>query len=284
MKILLTGSTGFVGRWIKQQLSPFHDIVETGRNPNLQSEIIQCDLSHRDEVLRLAEKITPDAIIHAAGNKNIRGCEQNPQAAAEANTQSTENLLTVFGKRLIYISTDFVFEGKTGAYTERDTPHPLTVYGQTKLASEQFGLNSSGLFQVMRLSALYTPDSPFVTTLHDALVNQKPIECFTDTHFSPTYIGEFIDVLKATLDDSSLHLRTIHACGAPQSRYDFAVSYAQAYGFDTQLVIPNKVPNANRLIFPEDISLDNKVTRQHYGIAARTPAECLTDMRTQWNM
>ena len=143
MKILITGSSGLLGLNLALELSADHQVVGADRNllaskPYFES--VGVDLLAPDAVVRLMDDIRPDAVIHCAALANMDACESDPEVAQRLNAWLPGEIAArcaEHGAQLVHISTDAVFDGKVGGYTEEDTPNPLSVYAQTKLDGEE---------------------------------------------------------------------------------------------------------------------------------------------------
>ena len=131
-KIIVTGNKGQLGRELTEMLSPEYDV--TG------FDIDDLDIRDRDGVIRFAKTENPSVIIHTAAYTGVDACESDVETATSVNEGGTENVALacrIVGARMIYYSTDYVFNGeKSSAYTEIDPVNPKTVYGLTKLAGE----------------------------------------------------------------------------------------------------------------------------------------------------
>ena len=137
MKILLTGSSGMLGSNINFYAARKFNIYGVylhKPNPEL-SEQCRLDLCDSCGVGLLLDAVRPDAIIHCAAFTNVDECESNLGLARSINAAATKGLVTAMrpGTRFIYISTDSVFDGRRGFYSEADSPHPLNNYALTKL-------------------------------------------------------------------------------------------------------------------------------------------------------
>jgi dTDP-4-dehydrorhamnose reductase len=261
MKILVTGITGYVGRIISEYFGIEHDIYGTSVDCQEGGRNFRCDLRNENEVRVLSDRVQPDLVIHAAGQKDISFCENHPDEAFAINSHATENVARVFGQknRILYISTDYVFDGKTGYYAEDDIPSPLTVYGKSKLSGEQQGFRvAAGNFCVIRTAALYNEHSKFIEYLTNNLSSGQSVFCFTDTYYSPTY---YVDLLTAitSLLGGSYKREIYHVSGSRTSRYEFALLVAQAFNYNTALVLPDTHSSQNWYLLP-DLSLSNALS------------------------
>lgn len=253
--LLITGAEGYVGQRLVDRLGVENEVVglsRSGRNG------VACDLLDTEAVVELANELNPRAIVHAAGIKDLKACERTPTAAYEGNVATLINLLRAWPDiPLLYISTDYVFPGDTGQYSEAAATAPSTVYGLSKLCAEATGrLLAPATFTSVRVSAVYDKDATFLNFLSKELTAGRPVECFVDAFYSPTYIADLATALGKLL---ALPVRppVVHIAGPRISRFDFARQYAQAFGFDSALIRPAERAEGTTL-FP-DLSLETSV-------------------------
>lgn len=237
------------------------------------SQIRQCQFLHMDirdnqQVNSIIKDIRPALIIHAAGLANVDYCETVPDEARVINTDGTENIAIASkeaGAKLIYISTDSVFDGERGMYMEEDTPHPLSVYSITKLEGES---------KVQQ----WAPDSIIVRTafygwnLHDksslaewvinGLRDGKTLRMWTDTFFSPILVNDLIDMMIAMYRKN---LSGVYHVGGSQrcSKYEFGQEVARTFGLDPSHIETSSRTDAQLIApRPKDLSLNiTKVSR-----------------------
>ena len=143
MRIGLTGANGMLGAALAKNLSIIHKLFETSRNQGVGGQNIEWDcfdLTDTKLLLKWLNKVKPDIVIHCAAIVNIDACEEYVDAAIAIHVEATKVMveyLNANNGRLIYISTDSVFDGeKDGAYDESDLVNPLNVYAETKLMGE----------------------------------------------------------------------------------------------------------------------------------------------------
>lgn len=156
MRILITGSNGLLGQKLVSALRnrPGAELIATSRGADRTVELggyayAPLDCTDRDAVSRVVEQYRPDAIIHTAAMTNVDACELDPVNCQLQNVTVTANLVAAAKTcraHFIHLSTDFIFDGEAGPYTEDDMPHPLSVYGQSKLDAERVVM-SAGLEQ-----------------------------------------------------------------------------------------------------------------------------------------
>ncbi len=149
MRILITGASGLLGLNLALELCREHTVFGTANQHALHTDaftILQADLLAPGALENLFEQSRPDWVIHCAALANLEACEADPALASQLNTELPRQLaqlckenrrdVTRGGARLVHISTDAVFDGSRGNYTETDEPSPLGVYARTKLEAE----------------------------------------------------------------------------------------------------------------------------------------------------
>ena len=141
-KILVTGSAGLIGTQIVKDLLSNNKEVYACYNDN-KPELGICthlDLSKKDDIVNIMNKINPDVVIHLGAITNVELCEIDKKLAKQINTDATEILALESEKHnsfFLYMSTDYVFDGKAGMKTEEDEPNPINFYGKSKLDGEK---------------------------------------------------------------------------------------------------------------------------------------------------
>jgi dTDP-4-dehydrorhamnose reductase len=132
MRVLVTGAQGQLGRDVVQAFDGL-DVVAVDHK--------MLDVAARDAVLQLFAAVRPDVVVHAAAWTDVDGCEADPDRAMQVNALGTRHVAEgarLVGGRVVYISTDYVFDGTaSAAYTEWDATNPLSVYGRSKLGGER---------------------------------------------------------------------------------------------------------------------------------------------------
>ena len=196
-KILLTGCNGQLGRAIQKE---YGDTVEFLRTDFIDAEgITRLDISDIDQVMSFARAEKPDAIINCAAFTNVDGCETNEDAAFKANAIGPRNLAIASretGAKLIHVSTAYVFEGNgTRPYVETDTPNPVSAYGRTKLAGEQFVRDFADRYFILRTAWLYGDGKNFVKTMLGAAQSRDEVSVVCDQKGSPTSAVELAKMI-----------------------------------------------------------------------------------------
>ena len=252
VKILITGSTGLLGQALVASLSPAHEVVGLSRHAlsagaaSPRHRHLVVDLQDGDATRRLVQELDPDLIVHTQALSDVDRCEREPEDARAQNVATTERLVKALqGRqaRLIHMSTDYVFDGAKGMpYDENDLPHPLSVYGMTKLDAERAALRHQRAI-IVRTSTLYgQARSNFCDSIIATMRGGQSVGAFTDQVTSPSWVedlaqglGELGLALWHRQDGTwprVVHLTNAGAC----SRVAFADRVATLLGMSPALV------------------------------------------------
>ncbi len=216
MRILITGANGQLGHELQQVL---HDHQLT------LLDVPQFDLA-KPGVEETITAARPDVVIHAAAYTDVDGAERDPEQAMAINAAGTERVAkgaATAGARLLYLSTDYVFDGRQGVpYRETDRPNPLNVYGRSKYEGEQRALANCANTLVIRTAWLYgTHGKNFVKTIMRLASEQPELRVVYDQRGSPTHAGDLALAIKQVLDTNLKGI--VHATGAGDCTwYEFA--------------------------------------------------------------
>src|SRR6185295_5256145 len=244
-RLLITGASGFLGRNLARAFRHHQLVAVAGfrRQPPIadvgEATARECvDLGAATNVARLIQRWRPDAVIHAAGLKNVRGCEDNPEDAVTVNVDGTRNLAEACartGTKLIYLSTDLVFDGESklepGGYRPLSPARPTTVYGRTKLEGERVALESSTEAVVCRTGGVYGAGSPLLAWLHQELAAGRRVEAFQDVVSTPTAADDLASMLDRVLAQEETGI--LHLAGSEAvSLAEWFSHFANAFGYD----------------------------------------------------
>ncbi|MDP2924248.1 MAG: dTDP-4-dehydrorhamnose reductase [Candidatus Omnitrophota bacterium] len=195
-KILITGAKGMLGSILCRTLSPFYSVIAIDKE--------DCDITDKEKVESFFNKLSIDVLIHCAAYTEVDKAEDEPQKAFLINAQGTKNVIEALkGKDcfLIYISTDYVFDGKKPqAYLEADIPNPQGVYAQSKLEGERV-ISAYTKHAILRTSWVFGPNGKnFVDTIVRLAKEKEILEVVSDQIGSPTYTLDLSEAIKAMLD------------------------------------------------------------------------------------
>lgn len=245
MKLLVTGASGLLGSKITKLATQAGYKIYSGyfiHQPK-NGEPVKIDLKAHESVRKTIQDANADIIIHCAALTDVDTCEVNRDLAKTINVDGTKSVIkgaNDSGSFLAYISTDYVFDGIKGNYTEEDEPKPVNFYGYSKLLGEKAIADQSENYLITRTSVIYgdTPASGkinFALWLIEKLKANKEIKILTDQFSSPTLNT---NAAKMILEACEKKLNgTYHMAGASRiSRYDFAVRLAEKLNLDTSLI------------------------------------------------
>lgn len=206
MKILITGANGLLGQHlVKILLENNYQVFATGRGTQRLSfdnfprySWHEMDIADPQAVARVMNAIQPDVVIHAAAVTQVDDCELNPQQCERTNVQGTANVLLEaesYCRHFIYISTDFVFDGKTGNYAEEDYLKPISFYGFTKMQAEALVQTADLPWAIVRTCLVYGnvlqgTRSNIISWVRDSLQQKKNIRVVADQFRTPTYVED----------------------------------------------------------------------------------------------
>jgi len=209
----------------------------------VKGEIRNIDITDLKALEAFFKAEKPEVVFHTAALTNVDKNETDPDLAYKINVTGTKNIGLAAKKSkciVIFVSTDFIFDGKKGMYKETDKPNPISVYGKTKLEAEQELSKTGAEHAIARTAVLYGSFRlrfNFVTWVIDSLVAKKSMTIVSDQYNSPT-LAE--DLAKALLDIYESGKRDIfHAGGSERiNRYDFALKIAKVMGLDPSPIAP----------------------------------------------
>jgi dTDP-4-dehydrorhamnose reductase len=172
-----------------------HSLVEhchTRGDEVLAQDRRELDIANEREVAEIFARQRPETVINCAAWTDVDGCELDPQRAFQINARGTEILATqsrLVGASLVTISTDYVFDGrKEGFYTQRDDPHPASVYGASKLEGERRAQLASARTTIVRSGWIFGPGGRnFLATVPERLRRGEHLKAISDMFGTPTY-------------------------------------------------------------------------------------------------
>jgi len=261
-RLLVTGGSGLLGSKIVNQAKSEYVVVPTHHTRSFFPTSVKLDVANKQEVFKVIQHFKPQIVIHTAAETNVDKCEINKTWAWKANSEGTRNVVEACARinaKLIYISTDYVFDGDKGFYAEEDKPNPVNYYGQTKLRGEELVKTKSRDYVIVRASVIYgwhLRKANFTTWVINSLRGGKRIEVIDDHYNSPTLAD---NLAQALLEITKKGLNgTYHTSGSERiNRYEFAVKIAEMFHLDTGLIEPIKMTDLKIWVAkrPRDSSL-----------------------------
>lgn len=216
MKILVTGANGQLGRELTKQLQG---------TDYLPVDLDELDITRQDATLQVVKSYQPDVVIHGAAYTNVDQAETDIEAVYKVNAIGTQNLAAAClgcGAKMVYISTDYVFDGNLGrAYTEFDQTNPQSVYGKSKLAGEILAKHILNQLFIVRTSWLYGDGNNFVRTMMKLGAEKLELKVVNDQYGCPTSAKDLADVILRLIETE--HYGIFHAVNTGVTTwYDFA--------------------------------------------------------------
>ncbi|MBW8683701.1 SDR family oxidoreductase [Chitinophaga rhizophila] len=250
MKVLITGSNGLLG----QHLIPVfledsrYQVIASGRGPNRlprQAGYTYEATNLRDatSVKHLLDKHQPDIIIHAAAMTQVDDCERNKDLCWDTNVAATRYLLKAAEKHnafIIFLSTDFVFDGLQGPYAEDAAVNPISYYGSSKVAAENMVRGSSLPWAIVRTVLVYgiaadSKRSNIITWVKNNLEQGKKLKVVDDQWRTPTLVQDLAAGCKLVADKNATGI--FHISGNETlTPYQMAVQTADYFKLNTQLL------------------------------------------------
>ncbi len=240
-KVLIIGASGFLGRVLCDLPGYSWQCIPASRSGNGHLFV---DLARTDTIEALVKATCPRWVIHTAAMTSVDGCELHPEAAHIAHVEGTRSLVRACeqtGSGLVYLSTNYVFDGLHGPYVETDLPNPLNVYGQTKLDGEKIVLNAACSNIVVRTVVLYghRPGCRFnfVTWALSALSRGEPIRVVNDEWANPTWVDDLAAFL---LEICQTDFQGVVHFGGRDflTRFEMVQRLCSVFGFEPNLVTP----------------------------------------------
>ena len=253
--LLITGSNGLLGQKIAQ-IACKHwkilgvDLHEFAVTPGDQYR--RLDITAEQAVSQLIEETRPDWAINTASVTDVDRCEAEKELAWQVNVKGAENVALAcqkIGSKMIHISSDYVFDGKNGPYSEEDPTNPLSWYGKTKLEGEQIALSCSPENIVLRTMVLYgygpAVRPNFVTWVINSLQTGKAIRVVADQWGNPTYADNLAEALLKLCASGAAGL--FHFAGGEfLSRWEMATEITQKFDLNAKLITPIATSELNQ--------------------------------------
>jgi dTDP-4-dehydrorhamnose reductase len=191
VRLVVTGAAGGLGRAFLQQAPSHHQVHAFTRD--------QLDVGDHDAVMQTIPLLRPDAILHLAAFTKVDACETDPARAARDNALGAQHVALAAracGAAIMHVSTDYVFDGMKGVpYDEMDAPHPLSVYGRSKLAGEGFVRHLVREHFIVRTSYVYGAGDDYASGAVERLRRGESAGGIRDRIGSPTFVRHLADRL-----------------------------------------------------------------------------------------
>ena len=265
-KLFITGGTGFLGGHLLLQAVGEWEVFASARS---EHPVVPCvhwlkmDLSEEKGIASAFAAIGPDAVIHAGAMSNVDRCESERDKALAVNAKSSAILAGLCedtGCRMVFVSSDMVFDGEKGNYSETDPPGPVNYYGETKRIAEEWVLLGCSRSVCGRAALIYGVPAMGGTSFSYQMLKRlsmgKEVGLFFDQYRSPIQVQSLAAALLELASSSFTGI--LHLGGSERiDRYTFGLRVAEARGYSKSLLKPvamNDVPS--KAARPRDASMD----------------------------
>ncbi|HBB76168.1 MAG: hypothetical protein A2186_00260 [Candidatus Levybacteria bacterium RIFOXYA1_FULL_41_10] len=244
-QIIAFGLSGLVGSRIEELLSDKYEFVGLSTSNGV-------DITKPETLISIKDYKDASFVLHLAAKTNVDSCELDKDLGEQGeawrvNVLGPKNVAEVCretGKKIIYVSTDFVFDGEKpegDSYDEEDIPNPINWYAKTKYEGERVVERSGADYAILRIAYPYRAESDkrgdFSRSIKEKLINGESVKAVTDHVFCPTFIDDLVPVIKELISIDAVGI--YHAVGGQAlSPYDAAILIAQTFDFDLRLINP----------------------------------------------
>ena len=242
---MITGAEGQLGKALQIGLTDKFNILSTTRQPTQlaknQRNVQKLDITDKENISNVLESFKPDVIINCAAYTNVDGSETNKELAHQVNVEGLRNLIQLsdINTYLLQISSDYVFDGDNGPYSEDEHTFPVNYYGKTKLEAENILRGTRRKWAIFRPNVLYSSDlfsnGNFFAWIYKSLLKKDSISVVSDQISNPTFNQQFV---KAIFQCIIMDFEGILHIGSDDylSRYEFAMEIAMVFGLDSALI------------------------------------------------
>ncbi len=289
-QIIGLGLSGLIGTRITELLAYKFGFIKLGRSNGV-------DITDKESLSAFKDYKDAKFVLHLAAKADVDGCEDDKSLGEEGEawkinvigTQNVADFCRNLGKKIIYISTDFVFDGsknKGEKYGEDDIPNPINWYGRTKYEGEKAVEQSGSDYLILRLAYPYRASSDtkkdFFRTILESLENRTEVKAVTDHKFSPTFIDDIAFAIDALIKNNDA-MGIYHVVGSDAlTPYNASLKIAQVFGLDQNLIRETTREEffANRAPRPFNLALRNDKIEK-LGVKMRGFEEGLAEVKKQ---
>ena len=293
-KLLIIGASGLLGSKLYETCSENYEIHGTynAHKPQFKN-MHQLDVAKRDAVFRLFDEVKPDLVADTHAVSNVDYCELHQEEAWRTNVEGTKNVAEACktnGCKLIFISTDYVYDGtKATPYSEKDKPHPINYYGKTKLIAERVIEALDLDYIIARTAVLFGiskshDKTPFPTWVVEQLKANKEVKVVIDQYNNPTLTDSLADALIALYEKNKSGLFNI-AGKNTINRYEFAKVVANEFGLNEKFIKPITTAELNQPAKrPQKVALNVSKAEKATGMQTLGLKEAIRIFKNQLKM
>jgi dTDP-4-dehydrorhamnose reductase len=266
-KLFITGGSGFVsGHLVHQSIGKWRVTTNYYKHPIAWPGIdsFYLDLNQQEKVAQVFDQLKPDVVLHQAALSNLDFCEQYPDKARTTNVEATAFLAKwcqSASARLVFLSSDMVYDGERGNYCENDPVRPLGIYAMTKVQGEYKIRELCCNYAIIRTALVYGKPigggSSFTEWMERLLRQGQQVPLYTDQYRTPILVNNLAEVLLEISEGDFVGTLNV---GGPDKmdRYRFGQKYCHLGGFDDTLLRPITMSNGLPLLTrrPSDLSFN----------------------------
>lgn len=265
-KILITGASGLVGQamcsLLQKKKIKFVGSVKNISESSFSFDVAEMNISCKHSCKHVLNKFSPDIIINTAAFTNVDQCEINKEECWMVNVVGVENLVMYCKRKnihLVHISSDFVFDGLNGHYSENDVCNPINYYGKTKLCSENIIKENISNYTIIRTSMIYDYNNfekGFLSWIAKKVKKNQTINVVDDQFRTSTNVHDLVKSIFVIINRKKTGVYHISS-DVRLSIYDIVCKFVKKNGFDISLV--NKISSKELKIIaqrPKDSSLN----------------------------
>lgn len=247
-RIVFTGITGLLGGYFLKNRDLDYEIIGiVNRNLKRNSKSFsKIDITSKESVLNFFGKIKPNIIVHAASIGNVDYCETHKNEAYRVNVEGTKNIIDAaenIGAKLIFMSSNAIYDGINYPYNEKSKARPINFYGKTKIEAENLIINSKVNYTILRLMTMYGWPQPEgrtnpVTWIIDKLRKGESINVVNDIYNNHLWAGQAADVIwKIIKNNTDMNIYNVAGKDCI-SRFELALKVAKVFDLNSSLVSP----------------------------------------------
>jgi dTDP-4-dehydrorhamnose reductase len=258
-KILVVGS-GFLGSNIAQEFKE-HTVTQTNLSKTMNGSHI-LNIIDKEKVMRCFQKFKPTIVINCAANTDVDFLEKNADIAYSINSEGVKNLAIAsekFKARLIHISTDGIFDGKHGMYSEKDNPNPINIYAKSKLMGEKNVIENCSDHVILRTNFYgnFPKGKSLFNYILTKLQKKEQIVGFSDVFFTPLEVSNLSCLISEITFSNHVGILNLSS-NELMSKYQFCCNIAKIFNFNSSLIKKGSIEDMGFIAKrPKNTTLDN---------------------------
>ena len=285
-KILVIGASGLVGKALKDEFAGNYSVYGTYHKRKKEG-LAKLDIRNKKDVQSIFAKIKPDLVFHPAAEPHVDLCEEKKSLTYKTNVEGTKNVAEAcakWGAKLVYFSSDYVFDGKNGPYSEAAKPCPVSEYGRQKAECEAIIKKSLKGYIIVRTTVVFgydTDSKNFAMQMLKLSLDGQKRKIPVDQYSNPTYVKDLANACRALVKGNKNGVYNIVGDDYV-NRHEFAAMCAEIFGFDKKLITPVKTSELGQPAKrPLKGGLYNDKIKKDIKIRFHTLKEALTEIKNE---